>query len=168
MGRLVEVADTKIYVEERGEPSAFPLLVFHGGPGLDHTVFGDYLDPLTDGNRYRLVLVDERASGRSDRSAPPDTWTLVRMAQDVSDLAAMLGVSGGYATLGHSHGAFVVLQHAVDHPGEPRGTIVSAGMADARWLEEVDRQLAAFEPIELREQVTSSWHVSARFRPKTR
>jgi len=49
MGRLVEVADTRLYVEERGEPSAFPLLVFHGGPGLDHTWFGDYLDPLTEG-----------------------------------------------------------------------------------------------------------------------
>ena len=48
MGRLVEVADTKLYVEERGEPSAFPLLVFHGGPGLDHTWFADYLDPLTE------------------------------------------------------------------------------------------------------------------------
>lgn len=79
------------------------------------------------------------------------------MAQDVSDLAASLGVSDEYSTLGHSYGAFLVLQHAVDHPGEPRGTIVSAGMADARWLEEVDRQLAAFEPVELREQVTSSW-----------
>ena len=157
MGRLVEVADTKIYVEERGAPSAFPLLVLHGGPGLDHTGFGDYLDPLTEGDRYRLVLVDERACGRSDRTAPPETWTLERMAQDVSDLAASLGVSGRYATLGHSYGAFVVLQHAVDHPGEPRGTIVSAGMADARWLEEVERQLATFEPIELREQVTSSW-----------
>jgi len=75
----------------------------------------------------------------------------------VTDLAASLGISDGYATLGHSYGAFVVLQHAVDHPGEPRGTIVSAGMADARWLEGVDRQLAAFEPIELREQVTQSW-----------
>jgi proline iminopeptidase len=157
MGRLVEVADTKLYVEERGEPSAFPLLVFHGGPGLDHTMFGDYLDPLTDGGRYRLVLADERASGRSDRTAPRGTWTLGRMAQDVSDLAASLGVSGRYVTLGHSYGAFVVLQHAVDHPGEPRGTIVSAGVAAARWLEGVGRQLAAFEPAELREQVTSSW-----------
>jgi proline iminopeptidase len=155
MGRLVDVADTKLYVEERGEPSGFPLLMFHGGPGLDHTWFGDYLDPLTDGGRYRLVLVDERACGRSDRSAPQETWTLERMAQDVSDLATSLGVSDGYATLGHSYGAFVVLQHAVDHPGEPRGTIVSAGIAAARWLEEVDRQLAAFEPVDLREQVTS-------------
>lgn len=33
MGRLVEVADTKLFVDERGEPSAFPLLVFHGGRG---------------------------------------------------------------------------------------------------------------------------------------
>jgi pimeloyl-ACP methyl ester carboxylesterase len=39
------------------------------------------------------------------------------MAQDVSDLAASLGVRDGYATLGHSYGAFVVLHHAVDHPG---------------------------------------------------
>ncbi len=157
MGRLVEVADTKLYVEERGAPSGFPLLVFHGGPGLDHTEFGDYLDPLAEGGRYRLVLADERACGRSDRAAPRRTWTLERMAQDVSDLAASLGVRHGYATLGHSYGAFVVLRHAVDHPGEPRGTIVSSGIAAARWLEGVDQQLAAFEPVELRAQVTSSW-----------
>jgi len=150
MGRLVEVADTKLYVEERGAASGFPLLVFHGGPGLDHTEFGDYLDPLTEGGAYRLVLVDERACGRSERTAPRETWTLERMAQDVSDLAASLGTSGGYATLGHSYGAFVVLQHAVDHPGGPRGTIVSAGIAAARWLDGVQQQLAAFEPTGLR------------------
>src|SRR5262249_1860280 len=96
MGRLVGVADTKLYVEERGEPSGFPLLVFHGGPGLDHTWFADYLDPLTEAGRYRLVLADERACGRSDRTAPRQTWTLERMAQDVSDLAAGLGVIEGY------------------------------------------------------------------------
>src|SRR6516162_7863852 len=157
MGRLVEVADTKLYVEERGQPSAFPVLVFHGGPGLDHTEFGDYLDPLTEGGRYRLVLVDERACGRSDRTAPAHTWTLARMAQDVSDLEASLGVQHGYATLGHSYGAFVVLQHAVDHPGAPRGTVVSSGIAAARWLAGVDQQLAAFEPAELRALVISSW-----------
>ena len=157
MGPLVEVADTRPYVEERGDRPAFPVLVFHGGPGLDHTWFGDYLDPLTEGGRYRLVLVDERACGRSDRTVPRQTWTLDQMAQDVSGLAASLGVHDGYARLGHSHGAFVVLQHAVDHPGEPRGTIVAAGIAAARWLKQVERQLAAFEPAVLREQVTSSW-----------
>lgn len=164
MGRLVEVADTKLYVEERGDPGAFPLLVFPGGPGLDHTMFADYLDPLTGDGAYRLVLVDERACGRSERTVPPDTWTLERMAQDVSDLAGALGVRDGYAALGHSYGAFLVLQHAVDHPGEPRATIVSAGLASARWLDRVDDELAAFEPIALREQVTSSWAREAQVR----
>jgi proline iminopeptidase len=62
-----------------------------------------------------------------------------------------------YATLGHSYGAFVVLQHAVDRPGEPAATIVSSGLPSARYLSAVQDNLAAFEPIELREQVISSW-----------
>jgi proline iminopeptidase len=157
MGRMVDVADTKLYVDERGDAAGFPLLVLHGGPGLDHTMLADYLDPLTADGRRRLVMVDGRACGRSDRSADPGTWTLERMAEDIQDLAAALGVGRDYAVMGHSFGAMAVLQHAVDHPGELRGTIVSAGMADARWLAEVDANLAAFEPVRLREQVTESW-----------
>ena len=39
-------------------------------------MFGDYLDPLTEGGGCRLVLAGERACGRSDRTAPRETWTL--------------------------------------------------------------------------------------------
>src|SRR5215470_14234191 len=92
-GRLVDVADTRLFVAERGAPEAFPLIVLHGGPGLDHHMFGDYLDPITASGRYRLLLVDERAQGRSDRSAPPGTWTIERMAADVTDLAHALSLS---------------------------------------------------------------------------
>src|SRR5262249_61730673 len=35
MGRLAGVADARLYVAERGERPAFPLLVFHGGPGVE-------------------------------------------------------------------------------------------------------------------------------------
>ena len=42
-----------------------PLLVLHGGPGLDHTMFGSHLDALAE--TYRLVLVDGREQGRSAR-----------------------------------------------------------------------------------------------------
>ncbi|HEV2890797.1 MAG TPA: alpha/beta fold hydrolase [Frankiaceae bacterium] len=150
--RHVPVGDTRLYVVERGE--GFPVLVLHGGPGLDHTMFADYLDPLTDS--YRLVLVDQRSQGRSDET-PPETWTLSRMSADVSALAAALGVEHGYAVLGHSYGAMVALQHAVDHSGEPAGTIVSSGLPHQRWLDTIGERLAAFEPEELREQVTASW-----------
>ena len=150
-GRHVDIGDTRLYVVERGD--GYPLLVFHGGPGLDHHSFGDYLDALAE--EYRLILVDQRSNGRSDR-APEDTWTLRQMAADVGSLARKLDL-GRYAVLGHSYGAFVVLQHAVDFPSDAAQTIVSSGIPSARFLEQIDRNLAAFEPVELREQVTDSW-----------
>jgi len=148
----VEISDTRLYVDERGA-DGLPLLVFHGGPSLDHHMFGDYLDPLAD--EFRLVLVDERSQGQSDR-APTETWTLERMAADVGELAEAMGCDR-YATLGHSYGAFVVLQQAVDSPGHAAATIVSSGAPSARWLAAVEENLANFEPVELREQVTQSW-----------
>jgi proline iminopeptidase len=149
---LVDVGDTRLHVTERGVGD-LPLFALHGGPGLDHTMFGSYLDPL--GDLCRLLLVDERATGRSEPSAP-ETWTLERQAADVEALAAALGLER-YAVLGHSYGAFLALQHAVDFPGRPVATIVSSGLPDARYLEQVEHELAAFEPVELREQVTASW-----------
>jgi proline iminopeptidase len=149
--RHVDIGDTRLYVLERGE--GYPLLVFHGGPGLDHHWFGGYLDALADG--YRLILVDQRSNGRSNR-APEETWTIEQMAADVGSLARALELEE-YAVLGHSYGAFVVLQHAVDFPGDAAQTVVSNGIPSARFLEDIGRNLAAFEPVELREQVTRSW-----------
>ena len=59
--------------------------------------------------------------------------------------------------LGHSYGAIVALQNAVDFPGAAAQTIVSSGVPSASFLAEVDANLAAFEPVELRERVTQSW-----------
>jgi pimeloyl-ACP methyl ester carboxylesterase len=78
------------------------------------------------------------------------------MAADVGELAEAMGFDR-YATLGHSYGAFVVLQQAVDRPGHAAATVVSSGAPSARFLAAVEDNLAAFEPVELREQVTQSW-----------
>jgi proline iminopeptidase len=158
VGRLVPVHDTHLFVVERGDPEALPLLVLHGGPGLDHTMFGDYLDPLA--SRYRLVLIDGRAQGRSDRDSDPASWTLQQHASDVSAVAAAIGVER-YAVLGHSYGAFIALQHTADAPGAAVATIVSSGVPASRYLDEVAKGLAVFEPEELREQVTASWEREA-------
>lgn len=155
-GRLVPVGDTSLYVVERGEPDAVPLVCLHGGPGLDSSMFGSWLDPLTEDGTYRLLLVDQRAQGRSARDTPPETWTLEQMAADVSALAAVLGEER-YAVLGHSFGCFVALQHAVDAPGAAVATIASSGVPSARYLDAVREHLVSFEPEDLRAMVTSSW-----------
>jgi proline iminopeptidase len=78
------------------------------------------------------------------------------MARDVSALASSLGLDR-YAVLGHSYGAFVALRHAVDAPAGLVATVVSSGLPSARYLAEVEANLATFEPVELREQVQQSW-----------
>lgn len=150
-GKYVQIADTRLFVVERG--SGFPLIILHGGPGLDHREFGDYLDPLAD--RYKLILVDQRAQGRSD-DCPTDTWSLGQMAKDVVWLAKALGFDK-YAVLGHSYGAMVALQNAVDFPGEAAQTIVSSGVPSSSFLSQVEENLKNFEPVSLRDQVANSW-----------
>jgi proline iminopeptidase len=151
-GRLVDIGDTELFIVERGR--GHPLILLHGGPGLDHHMFGDYLDAL--GDVCRLILVDQRANGRSGRP-PIATWTLPQHAADVGRLAAALGL-GPYAVLGHSYGAFVALQQAVDFPAAAAQTIISSGVGSSAWLmSHVERELAAFQPVELRQQVTESW-----------
>lgn len=150
-GQHVNIGDTRLYVVERG--TGYPLIVLHGGPGLDHHEFADYLDPLCD--QFRLILVDMRAQGRSDM-CPEETWTLAQMAQDVVSIARALGLEK-YAVLGHSYGAFVALQNAVDFPGTAAQTIVSGGVPSSRFLEVVDKNLTEFKPESLRKQVADSW-----------
>ncbi|HJP66795.1 MAG TPA: alpha/beta fold hydrolase [Actinomycetota bacterium] len=152
------VFDTSLNVVEVGDADRYPILILHGGPGLDHHEFGDYLHPLAD-RGYRLLFVDLRSQGASPPS-PPQTWTIPTMAEDVVMVARNLGL-GPYAVLGHSFGAFVALQNAVDFPGMPAQTIVSGGVPSARWLAVVEKHLAAFEPAHLREQVAASWEREA-------
>ena len=153
---LVGIGDTRLNVAERGE--GYPLMVFHGGPGLDHHEFADYLDPLCD--RFRLILVDLRAQGKSD-ICPESTWTLEQMAQDIVLLAEAMQLKK-YAVLGHSYGAFVVLQNAVDFPGHAAQTIVSGGIPSARFLSVVQENLQKLEPADVREKVIASWDREAR------
>lgn len=151
-GRLIDIGDTNLYVVERG--TGYPIIIIHGGPGLDHHVFGDYLDALTD--EYQLILIDQRANGRSGRP-PEETWTLEQHAKDVGLLAAALELDK-YSVLGHSYGSFVALQNAVDFPGQAALTIVSGGVPGSRFLmSHVEYELANFKPEELRQQVTDSW-----------
>ena len=153
-GRLVEIDDTALWVVERGPDDGVPLLVLHGGPGLDHHEFGDYLDPLAE-RGIRLVLVDQRACGRS-RRPPSETWTLERYAQDVVMLARAMRLDR-YAVLGHSFGAFVALQNLVDYPGSASAVIISGGMSSMRFLDHLEENLRTFLPADLREQVAASW-----------
>jgi proline iminopeptidase len=154
----VRLDDTSVWVHERG--SGYPIIVLHGGPGLDHHAFGSYLDPLAE--RYRLLFVDQRGQGRSE-PVGLETFTLPRLAQDVIMLAGALKLER-FAVLGHAFGAFVALQYAVDYPGMASQVILSGGVPSGRFFRAVERNLAEMEPREARLQVQTAL---AREEPRT-
>ncbi len=54
-----------------------PLVVVHGGPGADHTYFLPYLVPLA--RTHRLIFIDERGSGRSQKLQDISSYTVENM-----------------------------------------------------------------------------------------
>jgi proline iminopeptidase len=148
----VQLADgVSLFVEELGD--GFPLIVLHGGPGFDHSMFRPWLDPLAD--EFRLLYVDERGQGRSDR-VDPATLTLEVFAHDVDLLAQALALDG-YALLGHSFGAIITTAHAIEL-GTATAYVISGGGDSSTGLEEdVAASLEAMG--ESREAIAESWEL---------
>jgi proline-specific peptidase len=138
-----------LFVEEVG--SGFPLIVLHGGPGLDHTMFRPYLDPL--GDDFRLLYVDERGQGRSER-VDPATLTLDGFARDVDLLAEALRL-GSFALLGHSFGAIIATYHATEL-GTAAAYVISAG-GDASEALDADVQASLDALGADRDNLAASW-----------
>ena len=139
----------RLNVEELG--SGFPLIVLHGGPGLDHQMFRPYLDPLAVD--FRLLYVDERGQGRSER-VDPTTLTLDRFARDVDLLAQALGLER-FALLGHSFGAIITTYHAVE-VGTAAAYVISGGADESdAMLADVEASLEALG--EAGQPIAASW-----------
>jgi proline iminopeptidase len=138
---LVTLSDGyRINVEEVGE--GFAVIVLHGGPGLDHTMFRPYLDPL--GEDFRLVYVDERGQGRSDR-VDPQTLSLEVFARDVDLIAGALELEH-FALLGHSFGAIVTTYHAIEIGTAAAYIVSGGGDASDALMADVEASLEAMGP----------------------
>ena len=95
-----------------GTGCGVPCLVMHGGLGVDHTQFREWLDPL--GDVLHLIYYDHRGNGRSGRP-PIETLTLDQLVADADALRAHLGYQQ-IAVIGHSYGGCLALLYALRHP----------------------------------------------------
>jgi proline iminopeptidase len=139
----------RLHVEQVGD--GFPVIVLHGGPGMDHTMFRPYLDPL--GDEFRLLYVDERGQGRSER-VDPQTLSLGVFARDVDLLVEALELPS-YALLGHSFGAIIATWHATEL-GTAAAYVLSGG-ADASDALDADVEAALDALGDDHEVIAASW-----------
>ena len=91
------------------------LLLLHGGPGFDHTLYRPAFSALAD--IAQIVYLDHRGNGRSSGNDPV-TWNLAQWAGDVKAFCGALGIEKPIV-YGASFGRMVALSYATRHPEHP-------------------------------------------------
>jgi proline iminopeptidase len=130
----------------RGEP----LLIMHGGPGAAHDYFLPYLLPLARHNR--LIFIDERGSGRSEKLEDPAGYTLENMVEDVEAVRQALGL-GKISLLGHSYGGALAQAYALKYQKNLTRLILASTWSSTVALNQLFVRMKEKMPAELRERI---------------
>jgi proline iminopeptidase len=109
-----------LYLEESGNPRGLPAIFLHGGPGAGceprHRCF---FDP----ERYRILLFDQRGSGRSTPHAGLEANTTWHLVADMEHIRRELGIDR-WLVFGGSWGSTLALAYAQSHPERVSALIV--------------------------------------------
>jgi len=93
----VDANGVLIYYQTIGQGA--PLMIVHGGPGVAHDYLMPYLLPLARGNK--LIFIDERGSGRSEKLEDATQYTGENKVEDVESVRQALHL-GKISHMGHA------------------------------------------------------------------
>jgi proline iminopeptidase len=128
-GMLAVDARHTLYYEQCGNPQGKPVVLLHGGPGAGCSAkMRRFHDPA----KYRIVLFDQRGSGRSTPHADlvdNTTWDLVA---DIERLRTKLGIER-WQVFGGSWGSTLALAYAETHPDRVTELVLRGIFMLRRW-----------------------------------
>ncbi|MDH5300383.1 MAG: prolyl aminopeptidase [Gammaproteobacteria bacterium] len=118
--RFALEAPHEIYVEESGNPNGVPVVFLHGGPGSGCQ---DYHRRFFDPQRYRIVLFDQRGSGKSTPHASLQNNTTQALIADMEAIRSKLSIKQ-WVVFGGSWGSTLALAYAQAFPQKVLGLIL--------------------------------------------
>ena len=145
---FVDANGVMIYYKEFGNGE--PLMIVHGGPGASHDYFLPYLLPLARHNR--LIFIDERGSGRSEKLDDVKKYTVDNMVEDVEAVRSALGL-GKMNLLGHSFGGVLAQAYALKYQGNLSHLILCSTFASTSGMNKVFEKIKENMTPELRERI---------------
>jgi proline-specific peptidase len=133
---MLQIRDVSLFVKIMGQ--GYPLLLMHGGPGLDHSTLLP-LQPLMD--HFTLIFYDHRCNGRSE-GADVSSMTFGNLTADADALRQKLGFDQ-WAVLGHSFGGNVALEYALRYPQNLSHLVLMNTGGDQWWVNQNAPELLA-------------------------
>jgi proline iminopeptidase len=145
----------QLYWEQCGNPAGEPVIFLHGGPGAGCSENDRcFFDP----EKFRIVLLDQRGSGRSLPVGDLTDNTMAATAGDIEQLRQLLGIEKWHV-FGGSYGSTLALYYAQQFPAACK-SLVLRGI----WLlrdEEIDWWLYRIRMIQ-----PELWQTFAGFIPE--
>ena len=125
----VELNGARLHFTVRGQSTggAPPVVFLHGGPGQGSAHFEGLAGAHME-RRLRMVWLDQRGSGLSERPASGD-YALPTLVEDIEALRRHLGVER-IALIGQSFGGLLALEYAARHPERVSHLVFVAGLWD--------------------------------------
>ncbi len=145
---FVDAHGVLIYYQALGRGE--PLLILHGGPGASHDYFLPYLLPLA--RTSRLIFIDERGSGRSQKLENPALYTVENMVEDTEAVRQALGL-GRISLLGHSCGGVLAQAYALKYQQNLTHLILCSTFHSTIKMNEVFRRMKENMAPELRQRI---------------
>ena len=109
-----------LHIEECGRHDGIPVVFLHGGPGAGCEPYHrQFFDP----DVYRIVLFDQRGSGRSQPHAGLQENTTSALVADIETIREWLGIEQ-WLVFGGSWGSTLALVYAETHPERVHGLIL--------------------------------------------
>jgi proline iminopeptidase len=145
---FVDANGVMIYYKDIGRGA--PLVIAHGGPGASHDYFLPYLLPLARNNR--LIFIDERGSGLSEKLEDARGYTVDNMVEDVEAVRQALGL-GKISLLGHSYGGVLAQAYALKYQKSLSHLVLASTFSSTKAMNDVFMRMKENMAPELRERI---------------
>jgi proline iminopeptidase len=127
---MLQVDDRhSLYWEQCGNPDGRPVVILHGGPGGGCS---PKMRQFHDPSKYRIVLFDQRGSGRSTPHADLVDNTTWHLVADIETLREKLGIER-WQVFGGSWGSTLALAYAQTHPQRVTELVLRGIFMLRRW-----------------------------------
>ena len=129
--------------------SGEPVVVIHGGPGLDHSYLRPWFGPLAE--TRQAIFYDQRGVGKSDAALDTASISMERYLTDIDRIREKVAKRDRFVLLAHSWGSIPALLYAIERPERLAGLVlVTPVEPGSRFRERTEaNQLARRDPADL-------------------